>query len=122
MFALGIALVGKAADRLESTNKESRWMIVGGLLLLIGLLGTMVLIFASSVALNPGGVEPVSPSWFIGLATAWAIWPGLICASIWLRRRPARQAIVFLWLTQSAAFPITAALSFAMGDVLPRSL
>jgi hypothetical protein len=122
LFISGIALVGVAADRLRGPTTGPRWMLVGGLFLMIGLLGIVVLVAICGAAVQPWHVEATSPSWILGLAAACAGWPGVICAAIWIRRRPGWKAIAVLWLSLTATFPIAVALSFAMSPFLPRSL
>jgi hypothetical protein len=116
-------LIAMAVEQMEGAPTTSREKLLGGLVRVIGLLGTMMLAVMSAASAEPR-VGLMSSLWgdFVALATAWAAWPGLTCAGVWLRRRPTRHAFGFLWLTLSAAYPVITTLSFAMLHLLPRSL
>ncbi len=83
LFLSGIALIGLAIDRLEGPATVAGWRLLGWLLLIIGLLGTIPLAFISGAIAGRPRVEQMAPPWieFLVLVAAWAAWPGLICAA-----------------------------------------
>jgi hypothetical protein len=124
LFISGIALIGIAVERLEGAATLVRWKLLGALLLFIGLFGTMPLAVISSAIVSRSRVGVMSPSWIelLALVAAWVVWPCLICAGVWLRRRPTAQALHFLWLSQSAMYPTITAVSWWLRPFLPQSL
>jgi len=126
MLLAGTILIGIAVERLQGAPEAFRLKLLGGLLLIVGLLGTIPLAFLSAIMATPlpGPAGPEPPSWvtFVVLSAAWAAWPGLTCAGVWLRRRPAPQAILVLWLSLGASYAAITAISSAIFPYLPRSL
>ena len=124
LFFAGIVLIWIAIVRLEGAQGTSHWRLPGGLILCIGMLGTIPLAFVSAfAALTPAGAR-VEPSWImpVGLAATWVAWPGLICIGVWLRKRPAPSVILLLWLSLSATCAAITGLSLVLFPYLPWSL
>ncbi len=127
LFFAGIVLTWTAIVRLGGAPAVLGWRLVGGLFLTIGLLGTIPLAYVSAFVIStasnaPSGIE--GPSWiqYVWLGAAWVVWPGVICAGVWLRNRPTLSTVLLLWLSLSATFATITGVSRAMSGYLPRSL
>jgi hypothetical protein len=103
MLISGAALIARAVERLEGVP-------VGPLRSRLG------------VEWRAAERPPVPWDESIWTGSACAVWPGVICAGAWLRRRPARPTLRFLWLSLAATYPAIYVAGLALSPYLPRSL
>ena len=126
LFFVGVGLISTDIVRLESAPAVLGWRLVGGLLLAIGILGIIPIAGVSAFMVPSASHAPsgMGPSWtqYVWLGVAWVVWPGVICAGVWLRNRPTLSTVRVLWLSLSATFATITGVSAAMSGVLPRSL
>ena len=115
LWLAAIILISTAVESLEALPINPWRRLAGMSLLVIGMVGTLVLGFASSF-------ESGSTRAQLGLVAGWIAWPGVVCAAVWLRRRPPRQTLGSLWLSLAPTFAAIAALSYVLKTNLSASL
>jgi hypothetical protein len=103
LIIYGAALILRAVERLEGAPVGSLRSLLGGLLLVIGLLGAIALAFGCG-AIATWRARGMPWDYYLRIGSVCAVWPGVICAGAWMRRRPAWATVRFLWLSLAATY------------------
>ena len=115
LWLVAIILISTAIGGLQAPPIDARRRLAGMSLLVIGMLGTLVLGFVS--IFEPGWTRAQ-----LGLVAGWVVWPAVVCAAVWLGRRPPRRTLGFLWLSLALTFALIAGVSHVLKPYLPESL
>jgi hypothetical protein len=120
----GAALIARAVERLEGAPVGPLRSRSGGLLLIVGLLGAIALAFVCGALVGSRAAERPPVPWYgcLLIGSVCVVWPGVICAGAWLRRRPARPILRFLWLSLTATYLAIYVVGLALSPNLPRGL
>jgi hypothetical protein len=120
----GAALIARAVERLEGAPVGALRSRSGGLLVIVGLVGAIALAFQSGalVGSRAAGLPPVPWYGYLLIGSVCVVWPGVICAGAWLRRRPAQHTLRFLWLSLAATYVAIYVAGLALSPYLPRGL
>jgi hypothetical protein len=120
----GAALIARAVERLDGAPVGPLPSLSGGLLLIVGLLGAIPLPYQCRelVQWRAAGMTFVPWCGHLLAGLVCVVWPGVICAGVWLRRRPARPTLRFIWLSLAATYLASYVVGLALSPFLPRSL